>query len=315
MKRIAAGNDSVARPLPPRRTNITELSQAVGQWRLYQTGMQLPAPHNDRRFTCELLLRTDVVSLKYLAQFGDSLSQEEAWRTIARQGDSIELSGLTMLTGPAPIQWVEDCYWLYSPEQVKESVVYNSLSRFDAPDVAEWVERGLVDQRKRQIVTMILSRTLDGALVPLDQALVSSLDVIEAKEGVYIEQLIDSASLDYLSQVYNTEPSLPHRLMELLLLKRDNITVDPTHLFHARWVATYAPWLILRSERGLQEAFFEYYSCYRLLLLYGTNEEVKYLLGRSDPTRVRLATYIAPLPDDLDIVGTTVTDTALWDTT
>lgn len=111
------------------------------EWVNYESKIYYPEATESAIFATQLLLRTDPVALKEVAQFGDDVMKQAAWRTLAAQGVPDDLAALATMRGAVPPLWMEDSYQLYEPDLVRAMVVYNGLSRFDAPDVSYYIER------------------------------------------------------------------------------------------------------------------------------------------------------------------------------
>lgn len=292
-RNTAQNRDSLGLLPRPRadRRGMRDLSgEAVKMWRLHQSTMQLPAPANDRRFQCELLAREDTIELKRLAQFGDTLSQREAWCTIARMGDSNELAGLVLLTGPAPMYWMSDSYYLYTPQQVAESTVSNALASLDAEAVAKWIAQGV--RTYSPIPDLVQRRALNPEVYPIDVVLARCV-TIGIQDSVFtVDTILGYDDLVYISQLYSQELALVETLVDILTLQARNDSQNEINIFNARWLAMYAPWCILNSSHDIQDALFEYYDPYLFMLRHGRSSDKKRLLALCDATRLRLSQHV-----------------------
>ena len=264
-----------------------EQNKLIPEWRAYQDRMNIPMPQEDRHFLSELLLRKDMVALQSVAQYGDELSRMEAFKAVARLGDEEELLGLSFLVGKVPIQWMEESYSKYSRELVKEVVVYNALSRLDSPPVADYIEG---KQSDTSIPFLVVSDP-SSITLPLEDVVAACVGVREEVDGLRLSLLVPPQSLQALAPIYSVSEGVVSSLISTLTLGLPNVLENPYHFANAAWISTRAPWLILTSSKDVQQALFQYFDCYRLLLLYGRKEDRNWLLERVDPVRTELATY------------------------
>jgi hypothetical protein len=283
----------VYKPLPLRRTS----DRLVRDWLSYEAKVTVPNAPQNQRFVAELLNKTDNVALVEACQYGDDALQRECWKVIARRGNVEDLEGILLLTGPVPPIWMDDSYFLYDRELVKRAIIYNNLSKLEVPDITSYIEgyeaEGMytTDSTMNPVLYSLVKDNPESLRdIPLEDVLLGCMDVKEGKI-LSIKSKLTEIDLARLSVVYNVEPELPGNLNSVLTMSSSNDLSQPNRFFNAQWINTWAPWLILTSPREMKLALFLFFECYRLELLYGTEEDREWLLERCDLTRVSLSVY------------------------
>ena len=267
---------------------ITIQDKAIGEWRSFERRMNVSGPEQDRRYTCELQYREDEVALQAMAQFGDPSMRREAWRVFARNTGIDRMREIAQLTGEVPPSWMEDIYHLYTPEEVKELVIYNPLSMLDAPEVAAYIE-GTSPLPPISTSELIARAVQEGW--PLEDVLVRLVRVEEGLHALIVSITASDVDVRDIAYGYGVDVQLVITLLDILSMRRRNESSEEIHLYSASWVSTYAPWLIVTSSADLQLAFMQFFDSYRLQLLYGSKDDIQRLLNTVDPVRLRLADY------------------------